>query len=55
MALVSAQALTEMGDKGGRSVGLTTVPPLCASCLEILGASTSWSPECLACNGKTLP
>jgi len=25
-------------------VGLTTLPSLCADCLEILGASTCWSP-----------
>jgi hypothetical protein len=30
------------GVKGGRCVGLTTLPHLCADCLEILGASTSW-------------
>jgi len=30
------------GDKGGRCVGLTTLPPSCADCLEILGASTFW-------------
>jgi len=28
------------GDERGQCVGLTTIPP---SCLEILGASTSWS------------
>jgi hypothetical protein len=28
------------GSKGGRCVGLTTLPPLCADCLEI---STSWN------------
>jgi hypothetical protein len=32
-----------LGGKGGRCVGLTTVPPSCADCLEILGALTSWS------------
>ena len=31
------------GGKDGRCVGLTTVPPSCAGCLEILGAWTSWS------------
>ena len=52
MALGSTQPLTEMstrdvslGGKGGRCVGLTTLPPSCADCLEILGASTSWSPK----------
>jgi len=29
-----------LGCKGGRCVGLTTFPPSCADCLEILGAST---------------
>jgi hypothetical protein len=29
--------------KGGRCVGLTTLPPSCADCLEIVGASNSWS------------
>jgi len=31
--------------KGGRCVGLTTLPPSCADCPEIPGASTSWSPK----------
>jgi len=45
MALVSTQPLTEMshGDKGGRCVGLTTLPPSCADCLEILEALKSLS------------
>ena len=30
--------------KGGRCVRLTTLPALCADCLEILGISTSCSP-----------
>jgi len=30
-------------------VGLTTLPSLCADCLEILGTSTCWSPV-QACN-----
>ena len=34
--------------KGGRCVGLTTLPPSCADCLEILGASTSWRPKGLS-------
>ena len=29
--------------KGSRCLGLTTLPPSCADCIEILGASTSWS------------
>jgi hypothetical protein len=42
-----------VGCKGGRCVGLTTLPPSCADCLEILGASTSWSPKVLSrhCTG----
>ena len=28
-----------LGDKGGRSVGLTTLPPSCVDCLEI------WEPQ----------
>jgi len=43
MALGLTQPLTEMstrnifpGGKGGRFVGLTTLPPSCADCLEIL-------------------
>ena len=34
--------------KGGRCVGLTDLPPSCADCLEILGASISWSPKGLS-------
>jgi hypothetical protein len=33
------------GGKGDRCVGLTTLPPSCADCLEILGALTSWNPK----------
>ena len=33
---------------GGRCVGLTTLPPLCANYLEILGASTCRSPKGLS-------
>jgi len=33
-----------LGGKGGRCVGLTTLPPSCTDCLEIWGASTSWNP-----------
>jgi hypothetical protein len=29
--------------KGGRCIGLTTLAPACADCLEILEAPTSWS------------
>jgi hypothetical protein len=37
-----------LGSKGGQCVGLTTLPPSCAGCLEILKASTSWSPPGLS-------
>jgi len=36
------------GDKGGRYVGLTILTPLCAVCVVILGASTSWNPKGLS-------
>jgi hypothetical protein len=45
MALGSTQPLTEMSTrniswgKGGRCLGLTTLPPLCADCLKI------WDPQ----------
>jgi hypothetical protein len=45
MSLGLIQPLTEMntrsipGGKGGRCVGLTTLPPSCSDCLEI------WEPE----------
>jgi hypothetical protein len=56
MALGSTQPLTEMstrniswGAKGGRCVGLTTLPPSCADCLQI------WEPQppgiLMACPG----
>jgi len=55
MALRSTQPLTEMhirditlGGKGDRYLGLTTLPPSCADCLENLGTSTSWSPKVLS-------
>jgi len=35
IALGSNQPLTEIGGKGNRFVKLTTLPPSCASCLEI--------------------
>ena len=58
MALRMTQPVTEMstrniswGGKGGRCVGLTTLPPLCADCLEI------WEPHPLGtlrnCRGVT--
>ena len=40
-----------LGCKGGRCVGLTTLPPLCTDCIEILGGSTSWTPTGL-CRGN---
>jgi hypothetical protein len=63
MALGSTQPLTEMstrniscgrgGGKGGRCLGLTTLPPSCADCLEI------WEPQpsgnLRACPGIALP
>jgi hypothetical protein len=52
MARRSTQPLAEMGTsnnswghKVGRWVGLTTLPYYGADCVEILGASTSWSPK----------
>jgi len=33
------------GGKDGRGTGLTHLPPSCVDGLEILGASTSWSPK----------
>ena len=57
LGLGSTQPLTEIstklppgvegGDKGDWCVGLTALPSLCADCLEILEASTSWSPKVL--------
>ena len=37
-----------LGDKGGRSVWLKTLPPSYADYVEILRASTSWSPKGLS-------
>jgi hypothetical protein len=54
VALGSTQPLTEMSTtdpswgKDGRCVGLTTLPPSCADCLEILGVPTSWNPKGLS-------
>jgi hypothetical protein len=50
MALGSTKSLTEMSTRrGGRCIGLTTLPPSCANCLEI------WEPQPLgtlrACPG----
>jgi len=45
-----------LGGKGGWCVGLTTLPPSCADCIEI------WEPQppgtlraCPGCNGTALP
>jgi hypothetical protein len=54
VALGSTQPLTEMstrdisGGKGGRCVRPTTLPPSCADCLQIVGASTVWNPNSLS-------
>jgi hypothetical protein len=34
-----------MGSKGDRCLGLTTLPPSCTDCQEILRVLTSWSPK----------
>jgi len=34
--------------KGSRCVGLTTLPPSCSDCLEIMGTSAFWSPKVLS-------
>jgi len=34
-----------LGDKGDRYAGLTNLPHSCVECIEILGASFSWSPK----------
>jgi hypothetical protein len=45
-----------LGGKGGRFVGRTTLAPSCADCLEILGASNSWTSHGhQACIGTALP
>jgi hypothetical protein len=55
VALESTLPLTEMstwvvslGGKGAWCMGLTTLPPSCANCLEILGTSVSWNPTALS-------
>ena len=42
-----------LGGKGGRCVGLTTLPPTCADCFE-MGAWTSWNPQDLSRHYFTL-
>ena len=55
MTLQSTQPLSEMSTrniswgKGGRCIGLTTLPPSCADCLEIWGPETPRSLK--ACPG----
>ena len=63
MALGLTQPLTEMstrriswGGKGGRCVGLATLPPLSADCLEILEFLTPGNLRtCSGINGVDLP
>jgi hypothetical protein len=57
MTLGSTQPQTEMstrniswGGKGGQCVGLTTLPPSCADCLEIWERQPSGTPR--ACTGQ---
>ena len=37
-----------LGGNSGWWLGLRTLPPACADCLDILGAPTFWSPEGLS-------
>jgi hypothetical protein len=54
MALGLTQRLIEMSTRdiswviSVRCSGLSTLPPSCADCLEVLRASTSWSPKGLS-------
>jgi hypothetical protein len=54
VALGWTQPVTEMSTrdilrvKGGRYVGLTSLPPSCADGQGILGASCSWNPKGLS-------
>jgi hypothetical protein len=54
MTLRSTHPLTNeyqgclLGGKGGLCLGLATLPPACAGCIENLGVSTSWSPKGLS-------
>ena len=63
VALGSTQPLTEMSTrniswegKGGQCVGLTTLPPSCVDCLEILEHQPPWKPQgpLQACSGIAL-
>ena len=42
-ALIEMSTRDVSWGKGGRCIGLTTLPPSCVNCVEILEASTSWS------------
>jgi len=65
MALRLTQPLTEMSTrnnswrgKGGRCLGLTTLPPKCADCLEPLVAKAFWNHlggPVQVCDGVALP
>jgi len=45
-----------LGGKGGRRVGMTTLPPSCADCLEIWGSQPPGSLRaCPGFNGIALP
>jgi hypothetical protein len=54
MAPGSTQPLTKVsirylpGGRNGRCVGVITLTLSCADCLEMLGASTSWSPKAVS-------
>ena len=37
-----------LGCKGCRYIGMTTLPPSCADCIEILGVLSSWIPKGLS-------
>jgi len=47
LSLLTEMCTRDISLGQGSYLGLTTLPPSCANCLEILGASTSRSPECL--------
>jgi hypothetical protein len=50
MVLGLTQHLTDPSTrvKGGQYLGLSTLPPSCADCLEVLGASSFWIPKDLS-------
>jgi len=37
-----------LGGYSARCIGLTSLPPSCADCLQIMAASPSWIPKCLS-------